>query len=92
VLSLNTMRALVFALAVATFATPTQAQDFYFGADLSYVNEMEDCGAEYRSAGVVRDPYEIFRETGHNLVGRVHERGVNSLAPWARGRFLVRVA
>ena len=21
--------------------------DFYYGADLSYVNEMEDCGASY---------------------------------------------
>ena len=36
--------------------------------DLSYVNEMEDCGATYRLNGQPRDAYEIFRDTGHNLV------------------------
>lgn len=52
-------------------AAPAQAQSvprFYFGADLSYVNEMEDCGAEYRVGGQPYDPYTIFAETGHNLV------------------------
>ena len=58
------------ALAVAT-AGPAAAQTaprFYFGADLSYVNEMEDCGAVYRVGGQAYDPYAIFAETGHNLV------------------------
>lgn len=42
---------------------------FYFGADLSYVNEMEDCGAVYKnSKGVNQDPYEIFKEAGANLI------------------------
>jgi arabinogalactan endo-1,4-beta-galactosidase len=41
---------------------------FYFGADLSYVNEMEDCGAVYRENGVARDPFELFSERGSNLV------------------------
>lgn len=61
-------RALI--LAGAAFLVPTHAgaEDFYFGADLSYVNEMEDCGATYRMDGVQRDPYEIFRDSGHNLV------------------------
>lgn len=52
-------------------STPVQAQEvprFYFGADLSYVNEMEDCGAQYRVGGQAHDPYAIFAETGHNLV------------------------
>ncbi len=52
-------------------STPVQAQEvprFYFGADLSYVNEMEDCGAVYRVGGQAYDPYAIFAETGHNLV------------------------
>ncbi|MEP6645856.1 MAG: glycosyl hydrolase 53 family protein [Saprospiraceae bacterium] len=44
------------------------AQAFYFGADLSYVNEMEDCGANYTSGGVSEDPYKIFSEHGANLV------------------------
>lgn len=41
----------------------------YYGADLSYVNEMLDCGAEYfTSDGEKKDPYEIFSEAGCNLV------------------------
>jgi len=41
---------------------------FYFGNDLSYVNQMEDCGAVYREAGVAKDPYAIFADHGTNLV------------------------
>jgi arabinogalactan endo-1,4-beta-galactosidase len=42
---------------------------FYYGADLSYVNEMEDCGATYKDAnGVTKDPFTIFQEAGTNLV------------------------
>ena len=65
---LTHLRALACGLALLTVAAPAVAQDFYFGADLSYVNEMEDCGAQYRVNGAVRDPYEIFRDSGHNLV------------------------
>lgn len=43
--------------------------NFYYGADLSYVNEMEDCGATYKDLkGVTKDPYKIFKEAGANLV------------------------
>ncbi len=41
---------------------------FYRGVDLSYVNEMEDCGAVYRVNGQARDPYQIFADYGANLV------------------------
>ncbi|ARN77255.1 arabinogalactan endo-1,4-beta-galactosidase [Nonlabens spongiae] len=42
---------------------------FYYGADLSYVNEMEDCGAIYSNRdGIVQDPYSIFAEEGANIV------------------------
>ena len=41
---------------------------FYFGADLSYVNEMEDCGVTYSENGVTKDVYQIFEENGCNLV------------------------
>lgn len=44
------------------------AQDFYFGNDLSYVNEMEDCGVVYKENGVPKDPYRIFADNGCNLV------------------------
>jgi arabinogalactan endo-1,4-beta-galactosidase len=44
------------------------AQQFYFGADLSYVNELEDCGVTYHEAGVEKDVYEIFSDNGCNIV------------------------
>lgn len=54
------------------WAVPASGQDdgarFYRGADLSYVNEMEDCGAVYRVRGEPRDPYAIFADYGANLV------------------------
>ncbi len=43
--------------------------NFFYGADLSYVNEMEDCGASYKDAsGTTKDPFVIFKEAGANLV------------------------
>lgn len=45
----------------------TQAP-FYFGVDLSYGNEIEDCGAVYTINNVARDPFEIFNVYGTNLV------------------------
>ena len=42
---------------------------FYYGADLSYVNEMEDCGAEYfNSDNQPKDPFVLFKEAGSNLI------------------------
>ncbi|MFN8528799.1 MAG: glycosyl hydrolase 53 family protein [Anaerolineae bacterium] len=41
---------------------------FYFGVDLSYVNEVEDCGAVFRENGEARDPFALFAEHGANLV------------------------
>ena len=43
-------------------------QDFYFGHDLSYVNQMEDCGALFREKGAPKDVYQIFADHGTNLV------------------------
>jgi arabinogalactan endo-1,4-beta-galactosidase len=42
--------------------------EFWFGADLSYVNEMEDCGGVYREDGSVKDPFALFADHGTNLV------------------------
>ena len=48
---------------------PTPQPSFYYGADLSYVNEMLDCGAVFKNANnEVKDPYKIFKEAGSNLV------------------------
>lgn len=41
---------------------------FYFGVDLSYTNEMEDCGAIYRENGQPQEPFALFRAHGANLV------------------------
>jgi len=42
--------------------------DFYFGADLSYVNQILDHGGVYRDSGKISSPYKIFRDHGANLV------------------------
>lgn len=48
---------------------PDKPTLFYYGADLSYVNEMEDCGAIYINANnATKDPYVIFKEAGANLI------------------------
>lgn len=42
---------------------------FFLGSDLSYTNEMEDCGAVYNNGeGTIEDPFKIFQEAGANLV------------------------
>ena len=56
---------LLFLLACGMAA---QAQSFYFGADLSYVNEMQDCGVVYKEQGAPKDPYQIFADHRTNLV------------------------
>lgn len=45
-----------------------QPASFYLGVDLSYVNEMDDCGAVYMENGVPQDAYELFSRYGSNLV------------------------
>ena len=45
------------------------APSFYYGADLSYVNELEDCGASYKDAYNTRkDPFKIFKDAGANII------------------------
>jgi len=48
--------------------SPVNTNELWRGADLSYVNELEDCGAVYRKAGLMKDPYQIFAESGANVV------------------------
>ncbi len=55
-------------LVLSMSTTLVLSQPFYFGADLSYVNEMEACGAEYKVNSVVGDPYSILEDQGCNLV------------------------
>jgi len=44
------------------------AESFEFGVDLSYVNEMDDCGAVYRQNGELQDPFALFSAHGATLV------------------------
>ncbi len=56
-------------LTILIFSTsPCRSQPFYFGADLSYVNEMEDCGVVYREDEAPKGPYQIFADHNCNLV------------------------
>lgn len=52
----------------ASWAADAPATERFAGVDLSYVNEVEDCGAVFRLGGKPRDPYELFAEKGANLV------------------------
>ncbi len=46
-----------------------QAGPLYYGADLSFANQMADCGAVYRdSDGKIKGIYRIFKDHGANLV------------------------
>src|SRR5947209_13034452 len=59
--------------AIATSAqsgppAPSPSGGLYRRADMSYVNEMEDCGAVYRLHGHVTDPFRLFRREGGNLM------------------------
>lgn len=61
----NKIRSITIALLLFGSA---QGQSFYFGNDLSYVNEMEVCGVIYKEHQVPKDPYRIFSDHGGNLV------------------------
>lgn len=45
-----------------------QVSTFYFGADLSYVNQILDFNGIYKVDGVPQSPYKIFHDHGTNLV------------------------
>lgn len=55
-------------IAFLIISSISSAQEFYFGHDLSYVNQMEDCGAVYKEDGLPKDVYAIFADHGTNLV------------------------
>jgi len=59
---------IIWFLGVSLLIIDASGQDFYFGHDLSYANQMEDCGAIYKAGGDQEDVYAIFAEHGTNLV------------------------
>ncbi len=63
--------ALVAGLSLSLTMSPILADPLpreWRGVDLSYVNELEDCGARYGSGEGGADPYEMLAEAGANLV------------------------
>jgi arabinogalactan endo-1,4-beta-galactosidase len=70
-MKLRLIAALAAAAATAVQAgppAPPPASGLYLGADLSYVNEMEDCGAVYRLQGKPIDPFVLLKQEGGNIV------------------------
>jgi arabinogalactan endo-1,4-beta-galactosidase len=47
---------------------PAETLPFYFGADLSYVNQIIDHQGVYKDDGEIKSPYRIFKAHGANLV------------------------
>ena len=54
-------------LAAAAAVAAQPPAPLYLGADLSYVNEMEDCGAVYRDHGQPVDPFALMKAKGGNI-------------------------
>lgn len=64
---------LIFLIVLSISCSSSPADDpesdpIYLGADLSYLNEMLDCGGSFLDNGKEVDPYELFAEKGANLV------------------------
>jgi arabinogalactan endo-1,4-beta-galactosidase len=60
---------LAVAAALASSGAAQAAEPgLYLGADLSFVNEVEDCGGAFRENGKAVDPFELMARKGGNLV------------------------
>lgn len=44
------------------------AQDYLLGVDLSYANEMNDCGATYTENGISKEVFQLFADHGSQVV------------------------
>ncbi|WP_454717389.1 glycosyl hydrolase 53 family protein [Caulobacter segnis] len=66
---MSNARTSLIALSLAAFlAAPAHAApQTYLGVDISYANEMEDCGAVYRAGGKTVEPYAFFKSAGANV-------------------------
>ena len=63
------VRQLLGGLCASLLPLTVQAGPLYYGADLSFANQMADCGAVYRdSDGKIKGIYRIFKDHGANLV------------------------
>ncbi len=53
---------------ISTSETRATENIFYQGADLSYVNELEDVGVKYHKDGTDVDPFTLLHSYGANIV------------------------
>lgn len=54
--------------ALAPVARAQQHTDYAFGADLSFLREVEDRGVKFKDHGVVKPALQIFRDHGYNWI------------------------
>lgn len=52
----------------ACYKKASPAPDFFMGGDMSYANEMIDCGGIFREKGQKVDPYKLFADKGSNII------------------------
>ena len=57
-----------YSTTASTAETRTSTYTFYQGADLSYVNELEDVGVKYYKDGAQVDPFTLLHSYGANIV------------------------
>lgn len=62
------MKKVVLLLVTMLLCSCVRDKKIYLGADLSYVNELEDCGAYFNNEGKKAEPYALFKDKGCNLV------------------------
>lgn len=59
---------LLFAFLVGLCAQASDPAAFYRGVDLSFVNEVQDHGGQYREKGQLVDPFALFAHHQANLI------------------------
>jgi arabinogalactan endo-1,4-beta-galactosidase len=57
----------IYLFLIFTIASLMVRAQFYIGGDLSYVNEMIDCGAVYYDGEVEKSPFQILADHGSNV-------------------------
>ncbi len=55
-------------LTILTLVSNLFAKDFYKGADVSFLKEMEDSGAIYTENGIQKDCLQILKDNGVNFI------------------------
>jgi arabinogalactan endo-1,4-beta-galactosidase len=62
-----TLVAMASLISLATAQAESTKPPIYLGVDISYANEMDDCGAVYKSGGQAVDQFKFFKSAGANV-------------------------